>query len=263
MFAPGIVSVREDFEHSAAVFSPDGREVFWCSNVDHYTEHPGERLQRLQRLYHMRRIDDVWTAPEVAPFARDFTQPVSRPVFSPDGNRLYFESSRIATMESDADIYMVEREGAGWSDPVPVSPRINSQAMERIHCVTADGSMYFTRDLMTSREAVFVSRFVDGAFTAPEKLGEDFDSDAMEFAIVLAADESYMLIASSRTGREDELHVSYREPDGTWTERVKTRYQCGGFLALSPDGEYLFFLGDGIFWVDTSFVDELKPERLR
>jgi hypothetical protein len=29
-------------------------------------------------------------------------------------------------------------------------------------------------------------------------------------------------------------------------------------LALSPDGEYLFFPGDGIFRLDTSFVEELN-----
>lgn len=34
VFAPGIISVEENFEHSAAVFSPDGNEVFWCTNVD-------------------------------------------------------------------------------------------------------------------------------------------------------------------------------------------------------------------------------------
>ena len=26
----------------------------------------------------------------------------------------------------------------------------------------------------------------------------------------------------------------------------------------SPDNKYLFFLGDGIFWVSTSFIEELK-----
>ena len=260
LFAPGIISVRANFEHSAAVFSPDGHEVFWCTNIDHYTENPGERLQR---LYTMKMIGGVWTAPKIAPFAQSLTQPVSRPVFSPDGSRLYIEYSSDPNAESDNDIYMVEREGEGWSEPAPVSPWINSPAMERLHCVTADGSMIFTRDLMTNRETVLVSRFVDGAFTEPEELGEDFNSDVMEFAIVLAPDESYALFATSRTGREDELHISYKQQDGGWSERVKAPFGAGGFLALSPDGAYLFFLGEGIYWVDTSFVEELKPEHLR
>jgi hypothetical protein len=32
---------------------------------------------------------------------------------------------------------------------------------------------------------------------------------------------------------------------------------------LSPDGEVLFPLRDRIRWVDTSFVEDLKPERFR
>ena len=259
LFAPGIVSVRANFEHSAAVFSPDGSEVFWVTNVNRITDPPGEGL----RLYFMRRVDGIWTAPEIAPFALDFTQPVERPCFSPDGTKLYFETSRIPDRESDADIYVVERRGDGWSEPTPVSPLINTTAIERIHCITADGSMIFTRNLMTPREAVYISHFVDGAFTEPEELGEDFNSEAIELAIALSADESYALFATSRTGREDELYVSYKMPDGSWSERVKAPYSCGGFLALSPDEEYVFFLGEGIFWVDASFVEELKPEHLR
>ena len=38
IFAPGIISVDENFEHSAAVFSPDGKEVFWCTNVNGNTD---------------------------------------------------------------------------------------------------------------------------------------------------------------------------------------------------------------------------------
>lgn len=258
LFAPGVVSVSANFEHSAAVFSPDGREVFWCTNVSRRTNPPGEGL----RLYYMKMVDGIWSEPEIAPFTQSIGVPVERPVFSPDGNRLYIEYSSNPNAESDSEIYVVEREGDGWSQPVPV-PLVNSPAYERIHCVTADGSMIFTRDLMTRREQVFISRWVDGAFAEPEQLGEPFDSDAHDLAIVMAPDGSYVLIALTRTGRKDELYISYREPDGGWTQRIRTRYQCGGFLALSPDGAYLFFLGEGILWVDTSFVERLKPEHLR
>jgi hypothetical protein len=50
VFAPGIISVQENFEHSAAVFSPDGSEVYWCTNVDFYTE---QGQQGMLRLYFM------------------------------------------------------------------------------------------------------------------------------------------------------------------------------------------------------------------
>jgi len=252
LFAPGVVSRQADFEHSAATFSPDGQEVYWCTNVGARTNPPGVG----QKLYVMRQIDGVWTSPEIAPFTEDITDAVQRPVFSPDGMRLYFE----VFGDDDSDIYVVERQGDGWSAPVFVSSFINTGTIERLHCVTSDGSMIFSRSPFTSREKMYLSRFVDGAFTEPEQLGMPYDSTAYELALVVAPDDSYMLIALTRTGLEDELYISYKQPDGSWSERIRTRYECGGFLALSPDGEYLFFLGEeGIYWVDTSFVDRRRP----
>jgi len=256
LFAPGVVSVSANFEHSAAVFSPDGRELFWCTNVSMRSDPPGEG----QRLYYMRQVDGIWTAPEIAPFTDGITVPVSRPVFSPDGNRLYIEYLSNPIAESDTDIYVVEREADAWSAPVSVSPRINTRAIERLHCVTSDGSLVFSRDPFTSREKIYISRFVDGVFTEPEELGDPFDSAASELAIVIAPDESYLLVAVTQGGFTDELYVSYKKPDGSWTERIRVPFGSGGFLALSPDGEYMFFLGEGIYWVDTSFVEELRTQ---
>ncbi|MBN2394654.1 MAG: SUMF1/EgtB/PvdO family nonheme iron enzyme [Anaerolineae bacterium] len=256
VFAPGTISVNANFEHSAAVFSPDNREVFWTTNVNWYTD---ERVVGSQRLYNMKMVDGKWTSPQIAPFAEDINVPIQRPVFSPEGNKLYIELFDL----DDSDIFVVERIGEGWSEPVPVSPLINSPAIERLHCVTADGSLYFSRDPFTEREKIFVSRLVNGAFTEPEQLGESYDSDDYEVAILIAPHEEYMLIEQMNTQHTSSaLTVSYKRADGTWSDRIKAPYECGGFLALSPDGEYLFFLGEGIYWVSTSFIDDLKPQNL-
>jgi len=255
MFARGIVSVNANFEHSAAVFSPNGCEVFWCTNVNARTDPPGEG----QRLYVMRQVDGVWTLPEIAPFTEGIDGDVQRPVFSPEGDRLYFEIFGDPATSDQSDIYWVERVADGWSAPTSLPDSINTRDIERVHCVTSDGSLIFSRAPFTSREVVYISRLVDGVFTEPERLGAPFDAETHELAIVMAADESYVLIGATRSGLEDLLYVSYKNPDGSWTDRIRVSYECGGFLALSPDGEYLFFLGEGIFWVDTSFVDALRP----
>ena len=254
LFAPGVISVEANFEHSAAVFSPDNTEVFWCTNVDWYTE---KRQLGMLRLYYMKMVDRRWTPPQIAPFVRD--KRVERPVFSPDGNRLYLEFSGDSTNPDNNDIFFVEREGDGWSEPKPASPLINSSEWERLHCVTADGSLYFSRSPATANEKMYVSRFVNGEFTTPEKLGKEYDSDAPELAIVFGGHGKYMLIDMKDNPYTSNLYISYRNDDGTWSERIKTPYQCGGFLSLSPDGKYLFFLEEGIFWVSTAFVEKLRP----
>ena len=257
VFAPGVVSVRENIEHSAAVFSPDGMELFWCTNVGYYTE---ARKTNNVRLYTTKLVDGKWTAPRIAPFAKDIM--AERPTFSPDGNWLYFESLKNPDNMDDADIFAVEREGDGWSQPVPVTSSINTSAIERIHCFTANGSFYFSRNPFTRYEEIFVSRWSEGNFGEPEKLGKDYNSDVYEGVIMLSAGENYMLIGQIDTQHlSPELDICYRQADGTWSERIKTPYHCGGFLALSPDGKYLFMLNDEIYWVSTSFVEELKPRQ--
>jgi hypothetical protein len=258
LFAPGVISVEANFEHSAAVFSPDGREVFWCTNVGFVTDK--SKAGNL-RLYFMNMVDGRWTPPRPAPFVKDIR--VERPVFSPDGNRLYIEYGSNPHQESDTDIYVVERTGGGWSAPRPVSPLINTPAMERLHCVTADGSLYFSRDPFTRREEILVARWVKGAFTEPEKLDESYNSPAQEIALLVAPDESYMLVATINARHSDDLCICYKKADGSWTDRIPTPYECGGFLALSPDGKYLFFLMEGIAWISTSFVDDLKPQDMK
>ena len=254
VFGPGVISVDANFEHSAVVFSPDGTEVLWCTNVDFYTE---KRIVGNLRLYTMKMENGKWTVPHPVPFAEDIR--VERPVFSPDGNSLYFEAHKNPGSEDDMDIFVVHRTSGGWSDPEPVSPLINSPAIERIHCVTADGSMYFTRNLMTRSEKVLVSRLVDGDFAEPEELGGAYNSDLVEYAIVLGPNEDYMLVCQQAPSASANVFISYKSDDGSWGERIKTPYYSGGFLALSPDGKYLFLMGEAIYWVSTAFVDDLRP----
>jgi len=254
VFAPGIISVAENFEHSAAIFSPDGTEVFWCTNVGWYTD--SGKAENLH-LYTMKLVDGQWAPPEIPSFAKDIR--IERPVFSPDGKRLYFESLASPGNWDNIDIFVVERKGDKWSEPESVSPLINSPAIERLHCVTADGSMYFTRNLMRSDETVLVSRMVNGVFAAPEELNESYNSDAVEFAIALGPNEDYMLISQQVAPASPDVFISYKKADGSWSERIKTPYYSGGFLTLSPDGKYLFMLNEAICWVSTSFVEDLKP----
>jgi hypothetical protein len=88
---------------------------------------------------------------------------------------------------------------------------------------------------------------------------------AREGMILVSPDESFMLISQTTFGMPDErVMVSNKRPDGSWTERIETPIpSTEGYIALSPDGEYLFFLGEGILWVSTSFIEDRKPEYLK
>ncbi|MCP4712636.1 MAG: hypothetical protein GY869_28760 [Planctomycetes bacterium] len=238
----------DHFEHSGAVFSPDKTEVFWAakpngSNIFH--------------IYFMKSIDGRWTTPQIASFTEQYEG--NRPTFSPDGQKLYYETIRHPL---GGPILFVERQGEGWSEPLPVSSLINASGMERPFCLAQNGSMYFARGIGVTEE-ILVSNFIEGHFVEPVQLGQNINSELTELHLYVAPDEGYMIIESSDHVNAD-LSISYKMIDGTWSERVILPFGWARFPVVSPDGKYLFFMRhEGMYWASTSFIEELKPDELK
>ncbi|MCD4747317.1 MAG: hypothetical protein K8R58_13545 [Bacteroidales bacterium] len=252
LFAPGIISRDDYFEHSAAIYSPDMKEVYWSGKP---------KGARYFEISFIKEINGKWTMPEIVFSHKDYS--FDNPVFSSDGNQLFFDSR--------GDIWFVERIGNIWSEAVQVSPIINTNSSEAIRSITQNGSIYFTRyNANASREGtkheMYVSRKIDGNYTEPVKLGKIINSDNVrELGLFVAPDESYMIIESSNEDKTSvKLNMHYRMSDGSWSERIKLNLGWGLFPSVSPDGKYLFYMSrEGINWVNTSFINELKPNLLR
>ena len=132
--------------------------------------------------------------------------------------------------------------------------------------VAADGSLY------TPGEGnLYVSRFEDGAWQAPERLPEAVNSEAEEFGPYVTPAEDLLLFV--RTGHPDnvgflDLWASFREPGGEWSEAVHLPGQISTRAheicpVLSPDGRFLFFNSsragnDDNYWVDAGFLEGLR-----
>jgi Tol biopolymer transport system component len=244
LFAPGYVSQENVFEHSGAVFSPDGTEVYWAAKPD------GDGLFH---IYFMKLVDGRWTAPAILSFTESHEG--NRPTFSPDGQRLYFETIRNPL---GGPILYVEREGEGWSEPSALPASINATGLERPYSVTEDGSLYFGRGLRETDE-ILVSRMVEGQLTAPTPVEGPIDSPYTELHAFVSPDEDYMIIEVTDHQAYCALEISYRADDGTWSEPVPLDVGWARFPVVSPDGDYLFFMTrDAIFWVSASFVEELR-----
>jgi hypothetical protein len=111
-------------------------------------------------------------------------------------------------------------------------------------------------------------------------------------------DERFVIFVSRRPGGfgTQDLYISYRQPDGTWGPAINLGPEINtigvgnSWPQLSPDGKFLFFVNyakpynendinekkysyaeliaiqesilngwGNIYWVDTSFVEKLKP----
>ncbi|PKP35344.1 MAG: hypothetical protein CVU00_02760 [Bacteroidetes bacterium HGW-Bacteroidetes-17] len=247
LFAPGIVSRDGYFEHSAAVFSPDGNEVYWSGKP---------QGTRYFEINFMKKVNGTWTEPKTA-FSREGYN-FYNPVFSSDGYRLF--------LNIDGDIWFVERQGDKWSDVAKISPIINSAFSDDLHTIVENSSIYFRRykpnELFGKRSIFYISKKINGNYTNPEILDEIINSaDAEEMAVFVAPDESYMIIEAHEENRADKLFISYKKQDGSWSKRFKLPFGNGRFPSVSPDGKYLFYMkrDEGIYWVSTKIIEELKP----
>jgi hypothetical protein len=261
-FALGIVSGHGfNSEHSPAAFSPDGTEVYWT------TAFRGP-------IAFSALEDGRWTAPRIAPFVSEYGD--GEPIFSPDGQRLYFLSMRPLHPGAEPgkeNIWYVERSGNGWSEPVPVDAVVNEFRQHWLFSISEQGTLYFSsiRDGGYGRHDIYRSRRVNGIHQPPENLGPVINTGETEHTPFIAPDESYLIIASSGHGMEVgtgfRFLISYRQSDGEWGTPIPLEHVTEGVEQplcplVTADGQFLFFIGSGdIWWTRADFIEELRGNR--
>ncbi len=262
IFAPGIVSAEEHFEHSSLAFAPDSSEVYWSTDFTEFGFYD---------IVYMREEKGRWSAPKLAPFSEKFH--AGSPVFSADGKKLYFSSTRPrfeGAGGSDGNIWVVERKGQAWSEPRALGETVNTNESESVMSMTRDGTLYFRRGT-----EFFSSNEKNGVFETPVKLELPLVTGARTMALFVAPDGRYLIMESfggdGGYGGAD-LYISYKRGDGSWSEAVNLgpKVNTGGterFPSVTPDGRYLIFLrvadGSDLYWVDAKIIEELKRNELK
>lgn len=294
LFAPGIVADIHH-EHSAAIFSPDGDELFWTLVVMPL-QSPLPAV-----IMHTRRVDNQWTKPQVATFSGRYSDDVGS--FSPDGQRLYISSLRPLpgsdVPNRRADIWYVDRTENGWSEPRWLDSPLNTENYESDPKITRKGNLYFVgyMENVAGSHGIFRSKLVDGRFAEPEALGPNINTEYNDWCPYVHPDEDYIIFSSLRPGGfgSGDLYISFMQQDGSFGEAVNLGSLINSddndrFPAVSPDGQYLFFLSkrsplpdhfevrqtlaqmlamsqtitnglSNIYWVDAGIIERLSPAK--
>ena len=247
LFGEGIISTG-DYELNA-MFEADGNTVYFTKTT------PDPRFS-LMTIVVSHFEDGAWSRPEVVSFSGQYSE--VDPFLAPDGNTLYYISKRPREGREPTDdfnIWAVDRTDAGWSAPRLLPAPINSDGDEYYPGVAANGTLYFSaqRDGGQGRFDLYRSQWVDGAYTEPENLGANVNSEGSEIDLYVAPDERYIIFVSYRQGGQGrgDLYLSYTR-DGAWTpaenlgDTVNTSYR-EYTPVVSPDGRYLFFTSDRSF----------------
>jgi hypothetical protein len=258
IFAPGVISLPNRFDFSGS-FTPDGNEFYFTYSNSNWSGNS---------IMVSRNENGYWTAPVVVPFSGG---DVDWSVYiSPDGQKLFFSSGR-PNQSWVLNIWMCERQGAGWGDPIKLDMNVGDRS-DYVGTCTLDGTLYFAskRDLPkpTDQVAIYRSVLVNGNYTHVEKLPAPINT-GQDNNPYIAPDESYLLFTSGRNCHDSDLYISYRYEDDSWTEPVNLGPSINtadweGNAFLSPDCNFLFFTRDtgkqsarrevDLYWVDTRAV---------
>ena len=180
----------------------------------------------ISSLVNIKKLNGHWSTPEVAFFSGQFLD--MEPFFSEDGLTLYFVSNRplesFSTEAKDFDIWYVTRASLGgeWSNPKNIGAPINTKMDEFYPVITKSKNLYFTLDNneLNQKDDIYVSKFVNGIYTKPERLDNTINSNGHEFNAFVSPDESFMIYTcyNRADGQgSGDLYISYRTDNG-WTE---------------------------------------------
>ncbi|MBN2134682.1 MAG: PD40 domain-containing protein [Acidobacteria bacterium] len=245
LFAPGIVT--DIFrEHSAALFTPDGKELFWTRVINQGLE------DRVDVVMHMKLVNGKWTEPELAPF--NIFPGTHIDCISPDGKRIYFRT-RYYNEKTDSIDYgkwIVEKNDGGWGEPHKNELKIDWGKKMYLIQEARNGNIYFQSELenVESKIGFYVSKFVDGKYQKPVALDENINSKYMDYAFFVDPDEEFIIFSSKRPGgfEQTDLYISYRNSDGSWSEAINLGKKINtagdgvsNWAQVSPDKKYLFF----------------------
>lgn len=258
-FAPGIVSTIEEYEFGS-VFSPDGNEFYYGVDVNGQTE-----------IRYMIRTNNKWSKPARADFSAGFN--CNDPFLSPDGEKLFFISDRpldSSVFKKDIDIWYVERENGGWSEPINAGDMINSDKNEYYISFSKEGTIYFssnkgTTDTTKWNYDIYYSTNKDGVFQEPVKLSDSINTSGYEADVFIAPDESYIIFCSYRNDAfgQGDLYISFKE-DNVWSKAINMGKEIntdGHELCpfVTRDGKYFFYTSNkDIYWVDFRIIERLR-----
>ncbi|MBC7922436.1 MAG: PD40 domain-containing protein [Ferruginibacter sp.] len=144
------------------------------------------------------------------------------PVLTVDQQTLIYTARNLTGPQNDENIYVSYRKGGDWTEPVPISDRINTAENEGTCTISADGrTLVFTscqgRQSFGSCD-LFVSYKVGSDWSEPTNMGSKINTYSWESQPSLSADGRTLYFVSDRRGGygQRDIWVSKLGNDGQW-----------------------------------------------
>ncbi len=177
--------------------SPDGSRLYFASTRPRPSQAPQASGKNMD-LWFVERTKTGWGEPRwiegVNSDGKDGTPTVDR------RGTLCFFSDRGRPAD-DNRIYCADRDGSGWRPPQPVEGGVNGDSASTSPWLSPDGSFilfYSTRAGGAGGADVYMSRKVDGGWTAAINLGPKVNTQDWEYNPSVSPDGSTLYFGRSR-----------------------------------------------------------------
>lgn len=217
-------------------FTPEGRTMYFMTADAAFSKY---------QLAQSRCVDGRWSAGEPTPFSRPLPVWDADPAVSPDGQRLYFVSTRHDPKAEDFDIWFVQRQADGsWGPAQRLPEPVNSKGSELLPRVDAQGRLYFGSDRPGGHgqgDIYVAEQDAEGRWSVAN-VGPPVSSAHFEYEAEISRDGRTMVVVANRGDRSRLYRYALR--DGKWVELGKVpakddQFQVGPLL--SPRGDRLLF----------------------
>lgn len=264
IFAPEIVSTKHRV-YANVNFNPGLTEVCWTPNsADTTFWHGG--------ILFSKKNNGVWSEPKEIRFLSEGYNHRS-PYFGLNGKRLYFQGYQAIHQGWDQKekFYFVEKTSQGWSEPTLLDSIFNKYAVHWQFSLDSENNFYFGGDLrgVENSGGIYCSKFVNGKYWEPELIFSNQQYGEAVFGPAISPDGGYILFArvhprGSTNPRIFSIYISFQEGEDGWTKPQELGEKLnmdGNQPRLSPDGKYIFFVGNDSqsYWVDAKIIEGLKP----
>ena len=291
-FAPGIIS--SGFNEARCTFSPDGKECFYSVIIEYFETILWTRVEN-------DKWTEPEIAPFTGKYYEGY--PSFHPDGTKLYFHSYRPTDGGTEPSENANIWFVERTDSGWNLPQILGPAINGKGSVSGPSVTTDGTLYFSQWQDDGRELAMRSELINGVYQTPKPLPAHINGIHLcispdESYLIMPKGKNEELI-----GGGNNYYVSFRNEAGQWSnlidlgEKIRST-KAGSFATISADGNYFFFQArpraefveyyqkkfnyefnysdlqkkllrepasdrGAIWWVESSFIEELKPDKLK
>lgn len=247
-------------EEGAATLSGIGDQmIFTRSSYDKTRPSP-------PRILVTSQVRGTWAEPKRVEIFSDSIM-VAHPALSPDGNLLYFVSDAPGG-QGGKDIWVAEKSGGVYQNPVNLGPSINTPGDEMFPYVRDNGELYFSSNFhpgMGGFDLFRATKDESGKWNV-ENMGYPVNSAGDDFGIAFINGRNEGMFSSNRKGsRSDDIYSFFVPPTiyqlagevfnkessalldgvtvriiGTDGTNLRMRTQNGKFqIRLQPETEYI------------------------